>query len=278
MTNFWHPFADMSRVANHCVEMRRGAGVHLWDEAGNRYLDATSALWYCNVGHGRQELAEAGARQMRELASYSAFGEFANEHAEELAKAVCEWSLMGPDGAAFFTSGGSDAIDTAAKLVRRYWAAKGQPDRQTIIARTGAYHGVNAFGTSLGGLEPNRYGYGTLVGDIVHVPYDDIGALDDAMDEAGDRLAAVIGEPILGAAGVRIAPEEYWTDAAALAESHGALLVLDEVITGFGRLGTRFGAERYGIKPDLIVGAKGITSRLPAARRRDRWPRTSARR
>lgn len=260
MTNFWHPFADMSLVAGDTTRMVRGEGAFLWDDAGKRYLDATSALWFCNVGHGRQEIAEAAARQMRELASYSCFGEMTNDAAEELATVVCEMSPMGSDGAAFFTSGGSDAIDTAAKFARRYWTATGEPQRTTIIARSGGYHGVNAFGTSLGGLEPNRHGYGQLVGDIVHVPYDDIGALDSAIDAAGTNLAAIIGEPVLGAAGVRLPPDRYWTDAAALAQAAGALLILDEVITGFGRLGYRFAAERLDIKPDLIVGAKGITS------------------
>src|SRR5262245_41541220 len=101
MTNFWHPFANMSQVAEHRVAMRRGSGVYLYDAAGKRYLDATSALWFCNVGHGRRELADAAAAQMRELASFSTFGEMTNEHAEELAKTVCEWSPMGSDGAAF---------------------------------------------------------------------------------------------------------------------------------------------------------------------------------
>src|SRR5262249_12583720 len=162
MTSFWHPYADMSAVSRHTVQMRRGSGAYLWDDEGRRYLDGTSALWFCNVGHGRKELARAAARQMEELAAYSTFGEMTNDAAEELATQVCRMSGLGHDAAAFFTCGGSDAIDTAAKLVRRYWVVKEQPQRQVIIARVGGYHGVNGFGTALGGLEANRSGYGEL--------------------------------------------------------------------------------------------------------------------
>src|SRR5262245_5236952 len=260
MTNFWHPFADMSKVSRESIAMRRGEGAYLWDDQDRRYLDGTSSLWYCNVGYGRREIADAVAAQMRELAAFSTFGEYTNAATEALAAKVCAMSPMGERGAAFFTSGGSDSIDTAAKLVRRYWVAQGQPQRTTIIARAGAYHGVNGFGTSLGGLEPNRFGYGPLMAHIVHVDYDDLAALEAAMQKAGDTLAAVIGEPVLGAAGVRIPSEGYWPGVAALAKEYGALVVCDEVITGFGRLGYRFASERFGITPDLIVGAKGITS------------------
>jgi adenosylmethionine-8-amino-7-oxononanoate aminotransferase len=250
----------MSQVSHESISMRRGEGAYLWDDEGRRYLDGSSSLWYCNVGHGRAEIADAVAAQMRELAAYSAFGEYTNAAAEELAAKVCAMSPVGEEGAAFFTSGGSDSIDTAAKLARRYWVAKGEPQRTTIISRSGGYHGSNGFGTSLGGLEPNRFGYGPLVADVVHVDHDDLGALDEAMQRAGDTLAAVIGEPVLGAAGVRIPPEGYWPGVQALANEYCTLLIADEVITGFGRLGHRFAADRFGFTPDLITGAKGITS------------------
>jgi adenosylmethionine-8-amino-7-oxononanoate aminotransferase len=260
MTNFWHPFANMAAVAGNEVRMVRGEGSLLWDDAGTRYLDATSSLWYCNVGYGRTEIADAVAEQMRSLAAYSTFGDFTNDAAETLAAKVCAMSPVGEGGAAFFASGGSDAVDSAAKLARRYWAATGQPRRTTIVARSGGYHGVNAYGTSLGGLEPNRAGFGHLVGDIVHVPYDDVAALAQAMEDAGDTLAAVMGELVQGAGGVRLPPDGYWTDVDDLVAQHGCLLIVDEVITGFGRLGHAFASERFGLTPDFIIGAKGITS------------------
>jgi putrescine aminotransferase len=260
MTNLWHPFADMSKVSKSTVNIVRGEGVYLWDDASNRYIDSSSALWFCNVGHGRRELADAAAKQMATLAHYSTFGEMTNEPAERLAERVCAMSPLGADSAAMFTSGGSDAIDTAAKLARRFWVAKGEPNRTVIIARNGAYHGVNGFGTALGGLAPNTTGYGPLVGDIVHVPFDDADALEKAMIDAGDRLAAVIGELVQGAAGVMIPPSDYWTQVSELTKHYGALLIVDEVITGFGRLGYPFACERFNIVPDFIVSAKGITS------------------
>jgi putrescine---pyruvate transaminase len=260
MVNLWHPFANMAQVSKEVVTMVRGEGVYLWDDSGNRYLDGSSALWFCNIGHGRRELADAAATQMATLAHYSTFGEMTNDPAERLAAKVCAMSPMGTGAAAMFTSGGSDGIDTAAKLTRRYWVEKGEPQRTVIIARTGAYHGVNAFGTALGGLAPNRDGYGPLIEDIVHVPCDDAGALEKAMIDAGDRLAAVIGELVQGAAGVMVPPDDYWARVSALTKAYGGLLIVDEVITGFGRLGHAFGCERFGVVPDFIVGAKGITS------------------
>ena len=259
-TAFWHPFANMARVTGKELVIVRGDGCELVDKDGRKYLDATAALWYCNVGHGRAEIASAVERQLRELAAYSTFGEYANEPALTLAERIADLAPL-RDGKVFFTSGGSDAVDTAAKLARRYWHAVGRPEKLTVIGRRYAYHGMHAWGTSLGGIPANVEGLGPLVADVVHVDATSADDLAAAIDRLGaDRVAAFIGEPVVGAGGVLPAPEGYWTAVAELCREHDVLVIADEVITGFGRLGRWFGCERYGFVPDLLVFAKGITS------------------
>lgn len=230
------------------------------DSTGRRYLDATAGLWYCNVGHGRAELAEAAAQQMRSLAAYQTFDFFANEPALKLADRICELAPLGDGSVAFFVSGGSDAVDTAGKIARRYWALAGQPERQVIVARDGAYHGMHAYGTSLAGIEANAAGWGQLVASVRHLPYDSVGSVEALFAEQGSKIAAFIGEPVQGAGGVRPPPPGYWEGVTALCREHDILLIADEVITGFGRVGHWFGSQRYGIEPDMILTAKGITS------------------
>ena len=205
----WHPFADMARVPGHELVLVRGEGAWLEDDRGRRYLDATASLWYCNVGYGRAELADAAAAQMRELAAYSTFGAYANRPALELADRLAEIAPV-DDAAVFFTTGGSDAVDTAGKIARRYWWLRGEPQRTILVARSEAYHGMNAYGTSLAGIGPNAEGWGPLVTDVVHVPHDDPAALERVLAEHGDRVAAFIGEPVIGAGGVVPPPEGYW--------------------------------------------------------------------
>jgi adenosylmethionine-8-amino-7-oxononanoate aminotransferase len=258
-TRFWHPFSDMAKVAGHEIILDRAEGVWLWDRAGRRYYDATASLWYCNVGHGRSELADAAARQMRRLDSYSSFGSYATEPVRVLAERVCALAPI-PEAVAFFTTGGSDAVDTAAKLVRRYWNAVGKPERQLILVREGAYHGMNTYGTSLAGIPANAAGYGDLVPGVVRVARDSVADLARSFDEHQGKVAAFFAEPVIGAGGVYPPAESYWTEVQQLCRAHDVLLVADEVITGFGRVGSWFGSQRYGIEPDLIIGAKGITS------------------
>jgi putrescine aminotransferase len=256
----WHPFADMSQVPGHEVTLVSGEGAWVSDDLGRRFLDASASLWYCNVGHGRGELADAAAAQMRRLAAYHTFDVFSNEPARELARRLAEMSPTGPGSAVFFTSGGSEAVDTAAKLVRRYWDACGQPERRLIVAREGAYHGMAAYGTSLAGIAPNRVGWGPLVREVVLVDAEDPEALNDVLDRHRGQVAGFIGEPVLGAGGVYPPTPGYWDRVQALCREHEVLLVIDEVVTGFGRLGTRFGCMRFGIEPDLVCAAKGISS------------------
>jgi adenosylmethionine-8-amino-7-oxononanoate aminotransferase len=258
-TRFWHPFAAMGAVAGAEFVIVRGEGVRVWDDQGSEYLDATAGLWFANVGHGRRELGATAADQMERLAAFHTFGDYANEPAIALAERVAALAPV-EDGATFFCSGGSDAVDTAGKIVRRYWSLLGQPDRQVIVSRQFAYHGMNAYGTSLGGIPANAEGLGTLVGDTLVVPHDDPGALAAALDELGPRAAAFIAEPVIGAGGVIPPPPGYWSQVQEILRERDVLFISDEVISGFGRLGSWFGAERYGVRPDLVTFAKGITS------------------
>ena len=255
----WHPFAAMGNVDGHELVLVRGEGCRIRDDAGAEYLDATAGLWFASVGHGRAEIADAVAEQLRTLAAHHIFGDQANKPALELAQRLAELSPV-PDAAVFFGNGGGEAVDTAAKIVRRYWALLGQPQRTVIVSRSHAYHGTNAYGTSLSGIPAIRDGYGMLIEDVAEVPYDDADALVQTFDRLGDRAAAFIGEPMIGAGGAIPPPEGYWPAVERICRERGVLLIADEVISGFGRLGAWFGCERYAFTPDLMTCAKGITS------------------
>jgi putrescine---pyruvate transaminase len=258
---FWHSFADMALVErNGELVIDRGEGVYVWDDGGRRYLDATASLWYCNVGYGRDEIADAASAQMRKLPAYSTFGDNSNRPAIELAERVASLAPV-PDSKVFLTSGGSDSIDTATKMARRYWQVTGQSERTLLITRERAYHGMHIAGTSLAGIEANATGYGELVGDIVKVAWDSADALREAIASAGpERVAAFFCEPVIGAGGVFPAPHGYLAAVREVCREAGVLFVADEVITGFGRTGDWFASSRLGLEPDLITCAKGITS------------------
>jgi len=257
----WHPFADMAAIEAHGeLVLVRGEGAHVWDEDGRRYLDATAALWYCNVGFGRAEIAEAVAAQMRDLPAYSTFGDLANRPAIELAERVAAVAPV-PGSKVFLTSGGSDSIDTATKIARRFWQLGGEPTRTVLIRREHAYHGMHTAGTSLSGIPANAAGYGELLEDVVQVPWDDAEALRGAIGSIGpERVAAFFCEPVVGAGGVFPPPPGYLDGVRAICREAGALFVADEVITGFGRCGDWFASSRWGLEPDLLTCAKGITS------------------
>lgn len=258
-SRLWHPFAAMGAVNGAEFVLARGDGARVWDTDGREYLDATAGLWFANIGHGRAEIATAAAEQMTTLAAHHAFGDLANEPAQKLAERVAALAPV-DDGAVFFGSGGSDAVDTAGKIARRYWSLCGQPERRIIVSRQFAYHGMHAYGTSLGGIPANQEGLGTLIEDILVVAHDDPDALAAALDNLDTPAAAFIGEPVIGAGGVIPPPAGYWAEVGKILRDRDVLLISDEVICGFGRLGTWFGGERYGIKPDMITCAKGITS------------------
>ncbi len=249
----------MGKVEGHELVLTRGDGCCVWDADGAEYLDATAGLWFAHVGHGRAEIADAVATQLRTLAAHHIFGDLANPPALELAARVTELVPIS-DPAVFFCSGGGEAIDTAAKIVRRYWALVGEPGRTVIVSRRHAYHGTNAYGTSLSGIPAVRDGFGTLVGGVAEVAHDDPDDLARTLDALGDGAAAFVGEPLIGAGGAIPPPEGYWPAVERICRERGVLLIADEVISGFGRLGRWFGCEKYGFTPDLMTCAKGISS------------------
>jgi putrescine aminotransferase len=258
----WNGFANMAALsAGGLVTIAGGSGAIVTDTSGRSYLDAIASLWYCNIGYGRGELADAAAAQMHQLAAFQVFETFSSSPAEALARRVADLSPI-PDAKVFFTpGGGSDAIDTAAKLARAYWRAVGQPSKQVIIGRTHAYHGVNAFGTSLGGIPLNAEAFSPLVPLVERVPWDDAAALEKQIAQAGaDRVAAFFCEPVVGAGGVYFPPEGYLQRVQEICREQDVLFVADEVITGFGRTGRWFGSQRFGVEPDLMTVAKGLTS------------------
>jgi putrescine aminotransferase len=259
-TNFWHPFAAMDAVADNELVLARGEDVWVYDEADRRYLDATASLWYANVGHGRREIVEAITEQAGRLAGYSTFGDFSNRPAMDLCERLVDLA-PGDDWKVFLTSGGGDSVDTALKLARRFHAQQGEPDRVHIISRSSGYHGVHGWGTAVSGIPANRDGFGPPVAETSQVPHDSLEALAAAFEAAGPgRVAAVIAEPVVGAGGLYPPLPGYLEGVQKLCHEHGALFVVDAVICGFGRLGTWFGFERFGLEPDLVTFAKGVTS------------------
>jgi len=260
-SRFWHPFADMGAVSRSELVIERGEGIHVFDTDGNRYLDATASLWYANLGHGRPEVADAVAAQMRRLEAYSTFGDFGNEPANELCARLADHAPM-DDARVFLGSGGGDAIDTAAKIARRHWVLQGQPERMHLISRTQGYHGTHGFGTSIGGIEANVSNWGPLVPHVSSVAHDSLAALEAEIQRIGpDKVAAFFCEPVIGAGGVYPPVDGYIEGVADLCDEHGILLVIDSVICGFGRLGTWFGVERWpDVRPAMITFAKGVTS------------------
>ncbi|MBA3604777.1 MAG: aspartate aminotransferase family protein [Acidimicrobiia bacterium] len=255
--SFLHPFAKPTKTS--FVPIVRGKGALLWDADGTEYVDAMASLWYCAAGHGRADIADAVATQLATLEAYSCFDPFTNEPADALADALIARSPMN-DARVFLCGSGSEAIDTAIKLARLAHGLAGHPERTLVISRTRGYHGTNLGGTSAQGIALNRVGWGPLVPDVVQVPSDDVEALSVLMAERADEVAAVITEPVQGAGGVFPPADGYLDEVRRLCDRHGAFLVFDEVITGFGRLGTWFGADHYGVVPDLTTFAKAVTS------------------
>ena len=258
-TSFWHGFADMHTVKDHELVIREGDGAWVTDVSGRRYLDATAGLWYAVAGHGRAEIADAAAAQMRRIAAYSSFGAYTTEPTVQLAERVARMAPM-PNAAVFFTSGGSESVETAGKLARRYWDVLGQPEKRIIVNREHAYHGMAALGTSLAGIPLNKAGYGTLVADTVQVGVHDLDAVESLFAARAPEIAAFIAEPVVGAGGVIPPQGDYLLGLQQLCRQFDVLLIADEVITGFGRTGQWWGSQRYGIEPDMITFAKAITS------------------
>ena len=259
LSSFLHPFAPPAKDESGFVTIVGGEGAEVWDDAGNRYVDAMASLWYCNVGHGRAEIADAVAEQLRTLAGYHCFDPFTNEPAERLTAEIAAKAPM--EGArVFLTSSGSEAVDTALKLARLAQGLAGHPEKHLVVSREFAYHGVTYGGMSAQGLPANQAGYGALVPGHLTVPNNDLEAMATLFAQQGDEIAAVIAEPVQGAGGVFPPVPGYLEGLRRLCDQHGAYLIADEVITGFGRLGQWFGSAHFGIRPDLVTFAKGVSS------------------
>ena len=262
MGALWHPFSDMGAVERDGeFVLTRGEGVHVWDDAGRKYLDATAGLWFTNVGHGRSEIADAAAAQLRSIAAYSTFGDFAVDTTIQLADRLAGMAPV-PDSRIFLTSGGSDSVETAAKLARRYWHQVGRPERVIILGREKAYHGMHVAGTALAGIPANREGHGELMADAATVRWDSADDLAATIERLGPELiAAFFCEPVIGAGGVYPPPDGYLAEVRQVCREHDILFVSDEVVTGFGRIGgSWFASSRFGLEPDMVTTAKGLTS------------------
>ncbi|TQC34096.1 aspartate aminotransferase family protein, partial [Rhodococcus sp. WS7] len=233
----------------------------IWDREGTRYLDATAGLWFTNVGHGRTEIADAVAAQLSKIAHFSNFGDFVPETTQVLAERLATIAPVA-GSKIFFTSGGSDSVDTAAKLARRYWHEVGQPEKVIIVGRQKAYHGMHVAGTALAGIPVNREGYGELMADAATVGWDDAKSLLELIERIGaNKIAAFFAEPIIGAGGVYLPPEGYLAEVRDICREHDILFVVDEVVTGFGRIGGEwFASTRFDLQPDMMTTAKGLTS------------------
>ncbi|HET7410200.1 MAG TPA: aspartate aminotransferase family protein [Paracoccaceae bacterium] len=275
----WHPFTDTEDLNRRGARVITGAdGVWLTDSEGNRILDGMSGLWCVNAGYGRAEIADAIARQARELAYYNTFFQSTHPAVAEFAAALAE---VAPEGMSrvFFTNSGSESNDTVFRLARVYWDCMGQPSKKQFISRVNAYHGSTVAAASLGGMG-GMHGQGGLIEGVHHIgqPYwfgegrgtgmspDEFGLarareLEAKILEVGpENIAAFIGEPFQGAGGVIIPPATYWPEIERICRKHDILLVVDEVICGFGRTGNWWGSQTAGVTPDLAPIAKGMTS------------------
>jgi putrescine---pyruvate transaminase len=255
---FLHPFARPAAGRDQFTEIVSASGAEVVGADGRRYVDALASLWYCNAGHGRVEIAEAVAAQMRRLDVFHTFDRFTNPTADALAERLAAMAPM-PDARVFLTSGGSEAVETAVKLARLAQTRRGNPERTVIVSRQRSYHGVTYAAMSATGLPANQEGFGPLVPDVVQVPYDDLSALDGLVEAAEGRVAAVLAEPVVGAGGVYPPSAGYFAGLRERCDDWGAFLIVDEIICGFGRLGECWGATRFGVRPDLVTFAKGVT-------------------
>ncbi|RBQ18411.1 aspartate aminotransferase family protein [Spongiactinospora rosea] len=250
----------------------RGQGALVWDIEGREYIDGTCGLWQCPVGHGRTELAEAAAAQIGRLEFYSSFGDYSNEPSIRLADRLLSLAPAGIERV-FFTNGGSEGNETAIKLARLAHRNNGEPERTIILARAGGYHGMGSGSLAATGIDRLREGYGPLMPGIeflgkphgvVHGPEATdllVAELEERIAQIGpERIAAFIGEPVLGVGGMVPPPEGYWPRVQEVLRRHGILLILDEIVTAFGRTGHWFAAEHFGVEPDMIVVAKGLSS------------------
>ncbi|MFT5115545.1 MAG: putrescine aminotransferase [Parasphingorhabdus sp.] len=276
--HFLHPFTDYKELnAKGSLIITRASGPYLWDSEDNQYLDGMAGLWCVNIGYGRAELAQAASQQMQQLPYYNTFFQTAHPPVIELSQMLSEIAPKGLNHV-FYTSSGSEANDTVVRMSRQYWNLLGHPDKQVIISRRNAYHGSTVAGASLGGMTAMHEQGGLPIPNIEHIgqPYwykegGDSDPLDFGIQIAREleekilslgehRVAAFIAEPIQGAGGVIIPPDSYWPEIKRICKQYQILLVVDEVICGFGRTGKWFGSDHFDLEPDLMPIAKGLSS------------------
>jgi beta-alanine--pyruvate transaminase len=274
---FWMPYSDNKYFKDRPRMLARAEGMHYYTPEGREILDGTSGLWCCNAGHGRREIVEAIQKQAAIMDFAPAF-QLGHPIAFEAAARVAD---MTPDGLdrVFFTNSGSEAADTALKIALAYHKARGESSRVRLIGRERGYHGVGFGGMSVGGIGPNRKQFGALLPYVDHLPHTHLPAknaycrgepphgaeLADVLENlvalhGAETIAAVMVEPVAGSTGVLVPPVGYLKRLRDICTKHGILLIYDEVITGFGRLGANFGAERLGVVPDIMTMAKGLTN------------------
>ncbi len=258
----WAPSTQMGSAQGHQELIVRGEGAYLYTADGRRLFDGTATLWFANIGHGRADIADAAARQMRELETFQIWGGYLHPRVIELSERLTGPMAPIPDAKVMFGSGGSDSGEIAFRLARLHWQLRGRESKVRILSRHNAYHGLHAFGTSLHGSRAVReaYGGGPLVPDTGYIDRDDIDLVRvTILDEGPDTIAAIVAEPIIGSGGVYPPTPGYLRGLRELCDEFDILLIFDEVITGFGRTGEWFGSQRYGVVPDLTMFAKGIT-------------------
>ena len=276
--NVLHPMSMPAFDNESPTFMKRGEGVHVWDSEDNQYLDGLGGLWCVNVGYGRKEVLDAMRDQMDQLAYYNTFGDMCNLPSTKLATKIID--MLRPEGMSkvFFTSGGSDSIDSSIKLARQFWRLNGKPTKTALISLKDAYHGVHMGGISLIGIPAFRNPYGPVLPGCYQIdnPFlyrnpwtedpEELGQIcADILDRkiaylGADNVAAFIAEPIQGAGGVIVPPENYWPLIRKVCDKHDVLLIADEVVTGFGRSGSMFGVRGWGVAADIMCFAKGISS------------------
>jgi putrescine aminotransferase len=273
-----HPFNDNAELAKKGTRiLTRGEGCYVWDKEGNKLLDAFAGLWCVNIGYGRKSMGQVAARQMDELAYYNTFFQCTTEPAIHLAAKLAEISPADLNHV-FYSNSGSEGNDTVLRMVRHFWAVQDQPNKNIVIGRHNGYHGSTMAGASLGGMKGMHAQGGLPIPDIHHIEppfffadggdyseqeYGLVAArrLEEKILELGpDRVAAFIGEPIMGAIGVYIPPMSYWPEIERICRKYDILLCADEVICGYGRTGEWFGAQYFGFTPDIMTTAKGLTS------------------
>ena len=278
-SRFWHPLLHPNEMKQRQpIRIVRGDGCHVFDDQGNKLVDGVAGLWNVNVGHNRPEIKQAIVSQLDELEYFQLFDGISHPRAEELSATIIDMLKQEDMARVAFSSGGSDAVETALKLARQYWRVSGQPDRTKFISLKQGYHGVHFGGASVNGNTVFRRSYEPLLPGCFHVetpwlyrnPFtDDPEELAqmcaqmlerEILFQSPDTVAAFIAEPIQGAGGVIVPPASYWPLIRAVCDKYGVLLIADEIVTGFGRSGSMFGSRLWGVKPDIMCLAKGISS------------------